>query len=114
MLILAALQVLLVGVAGLVGSFADGGDVFSRGVLVALHPLAAVALVVGLLAPNAPPATRWVVLSLLGLNILADLGLSGSIALGVQSGDAVLPLIFAVVPALGIAYIRLRHRAPAA
>lgn len=112
MFVLAVLQVLVAGAAALVGSFADGADIISRGVLVALHPIAAVALVVGLLAPGASPATQRVVLGLLGLNILADLALSGSIALGLQSGDAWLPLIFAVIPAIGLVYIRKRHWAP--
>lgn len=112
MFVLAVLQVLVAGAAALVGSFADGADIISRGVLVALHPIAAVALVVGLLAPGASPATQRVVLGLLGLNILADLALSGSIALGFQSGDAWLPLIFAVIPAIGLFYIRTRHWAP--
>ena len=114
MLILAVVQVLLAGAAALVGSFADGADIFSRGVLVILHPATAVALVVGLLAPTATHTTRQVVLGLLGLNILADLVLSASIALGLQPGDAFLPLIFAVIPAIALAYIRLRHWAPVA
>jgi hypothetical protein len=109
MFVLAILQVLVAGGAALVGSFADGADIISRGVLVALHPLAAVALVLGLLAPGASPATQQVVLGLLGLNILADLALSGSIALGYQNGDAWLPLIFAVIPAISLVYIRRRH-----
>lgn len=107
--ILAVLQVLVAGAAALVGSFADGADIISRGVLVALHPIAAVALVAGLLAPGASPAIQQVVQGLLGLNILADLALSGSIALGIQNGDAWLPLIFAVIPAIALVYIRTRH-----
>ena len=113
MLILAVFQVLVAGGAALVGSFADGADIISRGVLVALHPIAAVALVVALLTHTASPTTQQVVLGLLALNIIADLALSASIALGIQAGDAVLPLIFAIIPAIGIGYIRLRHWAPA-
>ncbi len=109
MLILASLQVLVSGAAALVGSFADGADIFSRAVLVALHPIAAVGLVVGLLAPAASLSTQRIVLALLALNVLADLGLSASIALGVQSGDVALPLLFAVIPAIGLAYCRLQH-----
>lgn len=112
MLVLAVLQVLVAGGAALVGSFADGADIVSRGVLVALHPIAAVALVVGLLAPSASPSTQRVVLALLALNVFADLALSASIALGVQPGDAILPLIFAVIPAIGLVYCRQRHWAP--
>lgn len=114
MLILAVLQVLVAGAAALVGSFADGADIFSRGVLVVLHPITAVALVVGLLAPAAAPTTQRVVLGLLGLNLIADLGLSASIAFGIQEGDAVLPLLFAVIPAIGLVYIRRRHWRPTA
>ena len=113
MLVLAVFQVLVAGGAALVGSFADGADIISRGVLVALHPIAAVALVVGLLTPSASPPTQRVVLGLLALNIVADLGLSASIALGVQPGDAILPLIFAVIPAIGLLYFRQRHWVPA-
>ena len=112
MFVLAVLQVLVAGAAALVGSFADGADIISRGVLVGLHPIAAVALVIGLLAPGASPAIQQVVQGLLGLNVLADLALSGSIAFGYQGGDAVLPLIFAVIPAIGLVYIRRRHWAP--
>lgn len=105
MLILAAIQVLLAGAVALVGTFADGGDVISRAVLVGLHPIAAVALLVGLLAP----ATRRAVMGLLALSILADLGLAISIEAGAQQGDAWLPLLFAIIPAIGLAYFRFRH-----
>ena len=111
-LVLAIFQVLLAGGAAMVGSFADGGDIVSRAVLIALHPIAAVALVLGLLRPRASQTTQRVILGLLGLNILADLGLSGSIAAGIQNGDAALPLIFAVIPAIGLIYCRLRHWRP--
>ena len=109
MLVLAVFQVLLAGATAAVGSFADGGDIVSRAVLIALHPIAAVALVLGLLRPRASQKVQRVVLGLLGLNILADLGLSASIAAGMQNGDAALPLIFAVIPAIGLTYCRLRH-----
>ena len=109
MLVLAVFQVLLAGATAAVGSFADGGDIVSRAVLIALHPIAAVALVLGLLRPRASQKVQRVVLGLLGLNILADLGLSASIAAGMQNGDAALPLIFAAIPAIGLTYCRLRH-----
>ena len=112
MLVLAVFQVLLAGATAAVGSFADGGDIVSRAVLIALHPIAAVALVLGLLRPRASQKVQRVVLGLLGLNILADLGLSASIAAGMQNGDAALPLIFAVIPAIGLIYCRLRHWRP--
>ena len=112
MLILAIVQVLLAGAAALVGSFADGADIISRGVLVALHPIAAIGLLLGLLTPTASPAIRQSVMGLLALNVLADVGLSASIAAGIQTGDAWIPLVFVVIPAISLVYFRKKHWPP--
>ena len=112
MLILAIVQVLLAGAAALVGSFADGADIISRGVLVALHPIAAIGLLLGLLTPTASPVIRQSVMGLLALNVLADLGLSASIAAGIQTGDPWIPLVFAVIPAISLVYCRKKHWPP--
>lgn len=42
--------------------------------------------------------------ALLALNVLADLFLAVAIATGVTDGDLELPLIFAIIPAVGVLY----------
>ena len=103
-LILAAVQLLLAAFTALVGAFADGGDVASRLLLIAVHPLAAIGMVVVLSMRR--PATRLVVAvaALLLVNVAADLFVALLIAVGVMKGDWWLLPIFAAIPAVGAAY----------
>ena len=112
-LVLAVLQVLFTAFTGMVGAFADGGDVWSRLLLIVVHPLCAVALLVLTLLPRPVPAIAYTVAALLLTNIVADVTLAQLIAVGTVKGDWWLPLIFSVVPAVGLAYaltIGLRGR----
>jgi hypothetical protein len=104
LIVLATLHLLLAGFAAVVGAFADGGTVWERLVVSALHPLAALALLALFLLPRiTKPATSGFVV-LLAANVLADVTVALLIALGNLQGDWWLPLIFSVVPAIGIVY----------
>ncbi|MYD93001.1 MAG: hypothetical protein F4Y02_04775 [Chloroflexi bacterium] len=104
MLVLAFVYAALAMLTAAVGSFADGGDVWSRLVLVLLHPLAAGAL---LLLVFRPAASRTLVLAIAAVllaTVAADLSLAVAIAGGAMKGDWVLPVIFALIPTLGFLY----------
>ena len=103
-LVLAVLQVLFTAFTGMVGAFADGGDLWSRLLLIVVHPLCAVALLVLTLLPKPSPAFAYAVAALLVGNIVADLTLAQLIAAGTVKGDWWLPLTFSVIPAVGLAY----------
>ena len=103
-LVLAVFQVLFTAFTGMVGAFADGGGVWERLLLIAVHPLCAVALLVLTLLPRPSPAVAYVVAALLVGNIFADLTLAQLIAAGTVKGDWWLPLMFSVIPAVGLAY----------
>ena len=104
MLVLAILQVLFTGLTGMVGAFADGGDVWSRLLLIVVHPLCAVALLVLVLLPRTAPAIAYAVAALLVASIVADLTFALLIAVGTVKGDWWLPLMFSLVPAIGVVY----------
>ena len=82
MLVLAIVQIVLAGFTALVGSFADGGDVWSRLLIVLLHPLCAAGLL--LLVLLSRPATVLVlaIAALLAVNVIADLSVALMIAGG--------------------------------
>ena len=104
MLGLAFVYAALAMMTAAVGSFADGGDIWSRIVLVLLHPLAAAAFL--LLVLRATNSRRLVlaIAALLLATVAADLVLAAAIAGGAMKGDWILPVIFAVGPALGLLY----------
>ncbi len=101
---LAVLQFLFAGFAGAVGSFADGGEIWERVVLMAIHPLAAIGLLVMAFVPRIKPAGLQVIRALLALNIIADSALAALIYSGATKGDWWLPLLFAVIPVIGLGY----------
>ena len=103
-LVLAVLQVLLTAFTGMVGAFADGGDLWSRLLLIVVHPLCAVSLLVLAVLPRPSPALAYAVAALLVANIFADLTLAQLIGVGTVKGDWWLPLMFSVIPAVGLAY----------
>jgi len=109
LLALGVLHLVAVALTAVVGSFADGGGVFERALLVAVHPAAALALVVALARRN--PGTGLVVLavSLALLNIAGDAYAAFAIFTGAIRGDAWLPLIFAVFPTISAAYLVARR-----
>ena len=114
MLVLAVLHGLFVLLTAMVGSFADAGSLAERLLLVLLHPLAAGGLLALVLAPRLSPAALRVIITLLVVNVVADLVLTLLIAQGSVKGDWGLALVFAVVPAIGIVFALTRsHFRPA-
>ena len=107
MLVLAVLYAGLAALTAAAGSFADGGDILSRLVLVLLHPLAAAALLLLVLRSTASRKLVLAIATLLLATVAADLYLALAIASGEMRGDWELPLIFAVVPTLGVLYALL-------
>ena len=107
MLVLAFVYAALAMLTAAVGSFADGGDIWSRLVLVLLHPLAAGALLLLVLRSTASRKLVLAIAALLLATVAADLSLAAAIAAGAMKGDWELPLIFAVVPTLGVLYALL-------
>ena len=104
MLVLAIVQIVLAGFTVLVGSFADGGDVWSRLLIVLLHPLCAAGLLLLVLLPRPATVVVLAIAALLAVNVIADLSVALMIAGGAVKGDWPLPLIFSVIPAIGFVY----------
>ena len=111
-LVLAVLQVLFTAFTGMVGAFADGGSVWERLLLIAVHPLCAVSLLVLAVLPKPSSAIAYAVAALLVGNIFADLTLAQLIAVDAVKGNWWLPLMFSVIPAVGLAYalVLAKHR----
>ena len=111
---LAILHLLFTGMIATIGLFADGGAIYSRLVISALHPLTALVILLLVFAPRLSVPFIIGVIALLVVHIIADLTLSALIAFGALKGDWELPLFFAIVPAIAIIYainqLRL-HRA---
>ncbi len=106
---LAGLYLVFAGFTAMVGSFADGGDIWQRALISGVHPLGAVALVV--LVFNLLAGHKWVIpvaVVLLLVSIAGDLGAYFAISSGAIKGDAGLALAFAVCPALGVVYVFIR------
>lgn len=105
MIALAAIQLLIAGYGALVGGFADGGGLWwERWALLVVHPVAAVALV-ALVSLRRPHALLSVaVMALLLFNIAVDALLSGAIIQGYTRGNWELPLVFAIIPVIGLIF----------
>lgn len=110
LIVLAVVQFLFAGLTGAVGGFADGGEPWERATLMVVHPLAAIGLLVLAVAPRLKPTGLTIIQLLLALNIAADLALAGLIYTGATKGDWWLPLLFSVIPVIGLGY-SLRARA---
>ena len=104
MLILAILHAAFVAMTSAIGAFADGADVWSRIVVVLIHPLAAAALLLLLLWPGSAGTRALVIAAILMAAVAVDISLAAAIASGAMKGDWELPLIFTVVPTLGVLY----------
>ena len=111
-LVLAIAFAALAGLTAMVGAFADGGDAWSRFVLVLLHPLAAAGLLYLVLESRHGRIAVLSIAALLLVTVAADLFLALAIARGDMKGDWELPVVFSVVPALGVVYALLLARAP--
>ena len=103
-IVLALVQFLLAGFTSAVGGFADGGEIWERAVLMGIHPLAAIGLLVMAFVTRIKPAGLKIIQFLLVVNIAADLVLAALIYGGAARGDWWLPLIFSVIPVIGLGY----------
>ncbi len=106
MIILAAIHVAFTVFTAMVGAFADGGSIPERILVSLVHPVAAILLLVAVssskpLARKLRRATLAVVL----IAVAADIVLAVLIGQGAVKGDWSLPLVFAIVPVLGLAYM---------
>ena len=104
MLVLAVVQTAFAGFTALVGAFADGGDLWSRVLVVLIHPLCAAGMLLLVLLPRPSTAMILAIAGLLAVNVIADAVVAQLIAAGTVKGDWWLPLIFSLIPAIGIVY----------
>ena len=103
---LAALYLAFSGFTASVGAFADGGTIPERILVSLVHPTAAILLLLAVsFSKPIPTGLRRFTLVLLLVAIAADLVLAVLIGQGVVEGDWFLPLVFAVIPVLGVAYL---------
>ena len=103
----------LMAFVALVATFVEGGGLWSRVLLILLHPLCVAGLLA--LAPT-PQLSRTAVLAIAGLQALtlaSDISLVGLIASGAAEGNWWFPAAFASIPAAGIVYaLRLAGTLP--
>ena len=102
--VLAVIQAFIAGFTAMVGSFANGGDLWARLLLVLVHPICAIGMILLAFLPRPARTTVLVIMGLLVVNVACDLALGFLIAQGVIKGDFWIPLIFAVIPAIGFVY----------
>ena len=112
MLALAVTQAALAGLTAVVGAFADGGDLWSRLVIVLLHPLSAASLILLVLSPRLTRERTLAIAALLLATVAVDLSLALAIGRGAVTGDWELAVAFSVIPALGVVYALILARAP--
>ncbi len=112
MLVLAVAQAAFAGLTAMVGAFADGGDIWLRLVVVLLHPLCAAGLLLLVLSPRLTRVKMLAIAALLLATVAVDLSLALAIGRGAIKGDWELPVVFAVIPALGVVYALILARAP--
>ena len=108
MIILAALHLAFALLVAATASFANGGTIPERILLSLVHPIAAILLLV-VVVSSKPLTSRLklkrITLTLLSVNIVGDIVIGGLIGQGVLKGDWFLPLVFAIVPLIGLAYL---------
>ncbi len=104
MMVLAIINVLFALLAAAVGSFADGGDIWSRLVISVLHPIAAIAIIFLVFVPRSNTALLFGITAILAINIISAIALASLIAAEVVKGDWPLPLVFAPIPTIAIIY----------
>ena len=104
LMVVSIVHILFVGLTAVVGSFADGGDVWSRLLLTLLHPIAAIAILFLVFVRIPPRRITSIVVAILTINIVGDVVVAALIASGSIKGDWGLPLAFTVVPAIAIVY----------
>ncbi len=111
---MAVLQVIVAGFFALVGSFADGGTMWERLLLVVLQPLAALGLLFLVTVSRPAIPVILVAVALLAATVVADGALAWNIARGATKGDWELPVVWALIPAVGLVYTLAMLRRPQA
>lgn len=101
---LAIIQLVFAGFTGLVGIFADGGDIWSRILVSLIHPVCAVAILLLSLRPRPANLTLLAVLAIIVVTISSDLTYALLIAGGSVKGDFWLPLAFSAIPVIAAIY----------
>ncbi len=113
MLILAVVQGLFTGLTAFTGAFADGGQWWEYATMVVVHPLAAIGLLALVITSRPARALIATAAALLLLAVAADILCSFAILVGITRGDWWFPVVFSVIPVIGLGYCLTlaRHRA---
>lgn len=101
---LAILHLIFTALTATIGLFADGGAVYSRLIISALHPVTALVILLLVFAPRLSKSFVVIVVAFSTINILADVTLAALIGFGTIKGDWELPLFFTIVPTIAIIY----------
>jgi hypothetical protein len=105
-LALAIVHLLFAAFVGLTEGLAEGHSIWERALLLLVHPAGAAALVVMLLKPET--LDRWTTRNIIGLLLCASVAGDVSEFLAIYKDTTGLnvarPLVFAVIPVLGLAY----------
>ena len=101
---LAILHLIFTALTATIGLFADGGAVYSRLIISALHPVTALVILLLVFAHRLSKSFVVIVIAFSTINILADVTLAALIAFGAIKGDWELPLFFTIVPTIAIGY----------
>lgn len=104
---LAILYALMAVLTALMGSFADGGAWWQYVTYIVVQPLAAAALIALAAAPPGDLTAIGQRLIATALAVVVCLNGFGAIAIaqGIVRGDWWIPLAFALIPAIGLAYM---------
>ena len=102
--VVAVIYGFLAALLALVGSFADGDDVWARVLVTLVHPLSAVGLLAAAFVRTLRKPVVAAIAVVLFATALADGYFAVSIANGSTKGDWQLPAVLAVVPVLGFLY----------
>lgn len=104
LLALGVIHALFAGLTAVAGGFADGGSLWERLTLMLVHPVTAAVLLYMVAVHQ--PARRLLMIgsALIAVNVIADIALALAILAGTIRGDWWLPLVFSVVPLLGLVY----------
>ena len=109
-IVFAALHLAFTGLTAVVGLFANGATPWERILMSGVHPLAAASLLAVLATPLATYTwSVWAAVFLLLVSVFGDAAVYIAISRGVIKGDTALVIAFAVVPALGVAYLLARE-----
>ena len=113
MLALAGFHLALALLGAFAANFADGGDAISWTALTFVFPAAAVVLVVLAAAPRPSRAFALVAAGVLAVSVAVAAGVALAIATGGVNGQWWIPMLFAIVPAIGVPYALARRNAAA-